>query len=181
MWQGDWWTMVSLLVSSIGWRNMKIYWPIILKLTFTMFISLKRSGSLIKGSSCPCLVCDHVCHDRYNLLLSPTYIGFKDVEEYYSACSTDKKIEKVAIPLLCLCAQDDPICSSRGIPYESFTRNDKIFLVVLPHGGHLAWLRNYPVADSSSWMEDCAIEFIEAVNKMKLASPSQKLRTSSEA
>lgn len=86
--------------------------------------------------------------------------------EYYSECSTDDKVEHVRVPLLCLNSQDDPICQHDGIPFESFERNPMLFLTVVPTGGHLGWLRSTLATNSTSWMEDSALEFLAALESI---------------
>ncbi|CUG92828.1 membrane-associated protein, putative [Bodo saltans] len=74
------------------------------------------------------------------------HFGFKCREDYYTASSVmEGKLEHVAIPMMCIGAQDDPIV---GPPphlrrWERIAQTNKnIVFVGLPAGGHLGFLGN---------------------------------------
>jgi predicted alpha/beta-fold hydrolase len=39
-------------------------------------------------------------------------------------------------------------------------------LTVVPTGGHLGWLHSTSASNSESWMEDSALQFIEALESI---------------
>ncbi|CEO97065.1 AB hydrolase-1 domain-containing protein [Plasmodiophora brassicae] len=90
--------------------------------------------------------------------------GFRDVVHYYDECSTDSRIHAVGVPLLCVNADDDPICPSHGIPVDVFASgtNENLFLTVVPSGGHVGFLHS-AFDLGHSFMERASLQFINAV------------------
>ncbi|CUG92827.1 transmembrane protein, putative [Bodo saltans] len=83
---------------------------------------------------------------EFDSLFIVPHFGFKCREDYYTAATvTDGKLEHVAIPMMCIGAQDDPIV---GPPphlrrWERIAQTNKnIVFVGLPAGGHLGFLGN---------------------------------------
>lgn len=45
------------------------------------------------------------------------HFGFKDVDHYYDEATLHNKLHKIAVPLLCLSAADDPFQPLEGMYY----------------------------------------------------------------
>lgn len=68
------------------------------------------------------------------------HAGFPSVDAYYAGSSSALSIPNVAIPLLCVQADNDPIAPKEAIPYDAIAANPNTALVVTPTGGHLGWM-----------------------------------------
>ncbi|XXQ31797.1 Serine aminopeptidase S33 domain-containing protein [Plasmodiophora brassicae] len=99
---------------------------------------------------------------EYDALVNVPTSEFESVAEYYAACSTDDKVGLVPVPLLCLQSADDPVCLAECIPVSAFQTNPHIILNIAPGGGHVGFLENARL-NSSSWMEDCTLDFFDAI------------------
>eukprot|EP00210_Caulerpa_lentillifera_P007681 g7332.t1 len=73
-------------------------------------------------------------------VLTSVTFGWNDVDHYYRNSGCAQRISKVAIPLLCIQAEDDPIAVDRAIPKDAIHSNEHCTLVLTPHGGHLGWV-----------------------------------------
>ena len=61
--------------------------------------------------------------------------GWNSVDEYYENSSSSLSIPDVAIPLLCIQAENDPIAPAEAIPYDAIAANPNCILVTTPTGG----------------------------------------------
>ncbi|KAF3774909.1 Embryogenesis-associated protein [Nymphaea thermarum] len=64
---------------------------------------------------------------------------FETVDTYYRRCSSVSYVENVSVPLLCISALDDPVCTKEAIPWDECRGNKNIVLATTTHGGHLAY------------------------------------------
>ena len=62
-------------------------------------------------------------------------------------------IQKVTIPLLCVNAEDDPICVSDAIPFHEALQNPKVILCTTKAGGHLAYYEDVAFAKAAAAAE----------------------------
>ena len=61
-----------------------------------------------------------------NLLVFPPLVVYNNGEEffaqtvdtYYRRCSSASFVGNVAVPLLCISALDDPVCTKEAIPWD---------------------------------------------------------------
>ncbi|CAI9266773.1 unnamed protein product [Lactuca saligna] len=83
---------------------------------------------------------------------------FESVDAYYRHCSSAQYVTKVAIPLLCISALDDPVCTWEAIPWDECRANKNIVLAVTRHGGHLAFFEG--LTASTLWWVRAANEFL---------------------
>ncbi|CAM6125529.1 unnamed protein product [Calypogeia fissa] len=82
---------------------------------------------------------------------------YETVDTYYRRCSSSLFVESIAVPLLCISAEDDPICTKEAIPYDECRLNPNIILGVTGHGGHLAYFEGLDA--TSIWWVRAATEF----------------------
>ncbi|KAG2627290.1 hypothetical protein PVAP13_3KG123701 [Panicum virgatum] len=61
------------------------------------------------------------------------------VDTFYRKCSSANYIGNVSVPLLCISALDDPLCTREAIPWDECRANKNIVLATTPNGGHLAF------------------------------------------
>ncbi|XP_073000260.1 embryogenesis-associated protein EMB8-like [Typha latifolia] len=64
---------------------------------------------------------------------------FETVDTYYRRCSSVSYVANVSVPLLCVSALDDPVCTKEAIPWDECRANKNIVLATAAHGGHLAF------------------------------------------
>ncbi|XP_031386485.1 embryogenesis-associated protein EMB8-like isoform X4 [Punica granatum] len=74
-------------------------------------------------------------------------------------CSSANYIGNVSVPLLCISALDDPVCSREAIPWDECRLNSNVVLATTKHGGHLAFFEG--LAGSSLWWVRASDEFLD--------------------
>lgn len=84
--------------------------------------------------------------------------GFKDAEEYYKTCSSNKFLKSIAVPTTILCSKDDPM-----VPPQVFfdaPMNFNIELHSPAYGGHLGYIHNRltPLGDHR-WMDYALVQW----------------------
>ncbi|XP_007041252.2 PREDICTED: embryogenesis-associated protein EMB8 [Theobroma cacao] len=82
---------------------------------------------------------------------------FETVDTYYRRSSSTNYVENVSVPLLCISALDDPVCTSEAIPWDECRANENIILATAAHGGHLAFYEG--ITASSLWWVRAVDEF----------------------
>ncbi|XVE67467.1 hypothetical protein DITRI_Ditri08aG0163600 [Diplodiscus trichospermus] len=95
---------------------------------------------------------------------------FETVDTYYRRSSSTNYVENVSVPLLCINALDDPVCTSEAIPWDECRANENVILATTPHGGHLAFYEG--ITASSLWWVRAVGEYFGVLS----ASPSIKGR-----
>ncbi|KAJ6884714.1 hypothetical protein NC652_031654 [Populus alba x Populus x berolinensis] len=83
---------------------------------------------------------------------------FETVDTYYRRCSSAAYVGNVSVPLLCISALDDPVCTREAIPWDECRANPNIVLATPQHGGHLAFFEG--LTASSSWWIRAVDEFL---------------------
>lgn len=96
--------------------------------------------------------------------------GFESLEDYMTTSSCSEVLDRVAVPLLGINAQNDPFISKEALEHtvERASRNPLVLLVMTPTGGHIGWgeglfLRLF----RASWAERLCVEFLEAVHLLR--------------
>ncbi|OMO92253.1 hypothetical protein COLO4_17736 [Corchorus olitorius] len=102
---------------------------------------------------------------------------FETVDTYYRRSSSINYVEKVSVPLLCVSALDDPVCTSEAIPWDECRLNENIILATTPHGGHLGFYEG--IAASSLWWVRAVDEFFGVLRSSPYIKRRQKMQGSS--
>ncbi|XP_030034456.2 LOW QUALITY PROTEIN: phospholipase ABHD3 [Manduca sexta] len=95
------------------------------------------------------LACDWGGVDRarsvrqFDAAFTAQHFGFGSVEAYYRAATLRDKLERVRVPLLCLCAADDPFQPLDAIPLREAERAQRVALAVTARGGHIGFLEGW--------------------------------------
>ncbi|CAL8470709.1 g10251 [Coccomyxa elongata] len=89
--------------------------------------------------------------------------GWPSVDAYYAGSSSSLSIPDVAVPLLCLQAEDDPIAVKGAIPYDALADNPNCALVVTPGGGHLGWAAGPGAPLGAPWADNASTEWLNSV------------------
>ncbi|XP_048616178.1 embryogenesis-associated protein EMB8 isoform X2 [Brassica napus] len=87
---------------------------------------------------------------------------FETVDTFYRKSSSTQYVGNVAVPLLCISALDDPLCTKEAIPWEECRANKNIVLATTNHGGHLAFFEG--LTASSLWWVRATNEFLGALS-----------------
>ncbi|CAI8604233.1 unnamed protein product [Vicia faba] len=90
------------------------------------------------------------------------FAKYETVDTYYRRCSSTPYVKSVSIPLLCISALDDPVCTKEAIPWDECRLNKNIVLATVKHGGHLAFFEG--ITASSLWWVRAANEFLDVLH-----------------
>eukprot|EP00850_Spirogloea_muscicola_P003263 SM000013S26432 [mRNA] locus=s13:381294:386850:- [translate_table: standard] len=101
--------------------------------------------------------------------------NFETVDTYYRKSSCAPYVSGVGIPLLCISALDDPICTKEAIPWDECRANPNVILVTTQAGGHLAYLEG--ITAHTMWWMSPMFKFLAAT---LAASPPLKNQQASQ-
>ncbi|RDX97878.1 Embryogenesis-associated protein EMB8, partial [Mucuna pruriens] len=108
---------------------------------------------------------------------------YETVDTYYRRCSSSIYVQSVSIPLLCISALDDPVCTREAIPWDECRANKNIVLATVKHGGHLAFFEG--ITASGLWWVRAVNEFLGELHsshfmhvQKKISKPSTPLVSS---
>ncbi|WVZ68022.1 hypothetical protein U9M48_017013 [Paspalum notatum var. saurae] len=87
---------------------------------------------------------------------------YETVDTYYRRCSSASYVANVSVPLLCINALDDPLCTREAIPWDECRANKNIVLATTPNGGHLAFFQG--LTAGKLWWVGVASEFLFALH-----------------
>ena len=68
------------------------------------------------------------------------YCDFRDADDYYYRAASARVIDRIAVPTLILCAEDDPFIRLSPETRARILANPHIHFVESRHGGHCAFL-----------------------------------------
>ncbi|OIV91391.1 hypothetical protein TanjilG_02009 [Lupinus angustifolius] len=108
---------------------------------------------------------------------------YETVDTYYRRCSSSTYVQSVSLPLLCISALDDPVCTREAIPWDECRANKNIVLATVKHGGHLAFFEG--ITASSLWWVRAVNEFLSVLHssqymhvQKKMSKPSTPVHSS---
>lgn len=81
--------------------------------------------------------------------------GFTDVDEYYKQSSAKEKMANTEIDTSIIFSLDDKI-----EPLKDYINSKKINLISTKYGGHLGFVRSFPIGAKSFWADDLILELI---------------------
>ncbi|KAH9626341.1 hypothetical protein KSS87_023499 [Heliosperma pusillum] len=87
---------------------------------------------------------------------------YETVDTYYRHSSSTPYVVNVAVPLLCISALDDPVCTTEAIPWDECRVNRNIVLATPQHGGHLAFFEG--ITASSLWWVRAVNEYFDVLH-----------------
>ena len=91
------------------------------------------------------------------------YCGFRDADDYYYRAAAARVVDKIAVPTLILCAQDDPFIRFTEETRAKLLANPHIVFVETRHGGHCAYLSRGH-GNEVHWAEATVIRYLRAVS-----------------
>ncbi|KAH7685412.1 Alcohol O-acetyltransferase protein [Dioscorea alata] len=98
--------------------------------------------------------------------------NFETVDTYYRHCSSAQFVGNVSVPLLCLSALDDPVCTREAIPWDECRANHNIVLATTAHGGHLGFFQG--ITASKLWWVGAVAEFLAILHSSSLTHKPRK-------
>ncbi|CAL9242915.1 unnamed protein product [Arabidopsis halleri] len=98
---------------------------------------------------------------------------FETTDTYYRRSSSSQYVGNVAVPLLCISALDDPVCTREAIPWDECRANKNIVLATTTHGGHLAYYEG--LTATSMWWARAVQEYFEVLLSSPFADRRQKI------
>ncbi|XP_053560570.1 protein ABHD15 [Bombina bombina] len=83
-------------------------------------------------------------------------------DTYWERNDPLRDIDEVAIPVLCICSQDDPVRGDphNTLPFELFETNPHFFLLLTRHGGHCGFIKEDP--SNTMWSHNVLLEFFKS-------------------
>ncbi|XP_010442473.1 PREDICTED: phospholipase ABHD3 [Camelina sativa] len=99
---------------------------------------------------------------------------FETTDTYYRRSSSAQYVGNVAVPLLCISALDDPVCTREAIPWDECRANKNIVLATTTHGGHLAYYEG--MTATSMWWTRAVQEYFEVLLSSPFADRRQKMQ-----
>jgi len=91
------------------------------------------------------------------------YCGFNDADDYYYRAASARVVDKIAVPALVLCSQDDPFIRLLPETRAKLEANPHIAFVETRHGGHCAYLSRDP-GNEIHWAESTVIRYLLATD-----------------
>lgn len=88
-------------------------------------------------------------------------------EAYWERNDPLRDVDEVAIPVLCVCSQDDPVRGEpeSSLPLELFESNPHFFLLLTAEGGHCGF-SSLPSGegDASIWSHQAVLDFLRVTS-----------------
>ncbi|KAG5269181.1 hypothetical protein AALO_G00199180 [Alosa alosa] len=89
-------------------------------------------------------------------------------DAYWERNDPLRDVDEVAIPVLCVCSQDDPVRGEpeSSLPLELFESNPHFFLLLTAQGGHCGF-SSVPVegaVDANVWSHQALLDFLRATS-----------------
>ncbi|KHN00815.1 Embryogenesis-associated protein EMB8 [Glycine soja] len=139
------------------------------------------------GENIPVAGAVAVC-SPWDLLIGDRYIRRRRVQKIYDKaiafglqdyaklrCSSSTYVQSVSVPLLCISALDDPICTTEAIPWDECKANKNIVLATVKHGGHLAFFEG--ITASHLWWVRAVNEFLGVLHSSNYMHVQEKVKT----
>jgi len=89
------------------------------------------------------------------------YCGFRDADDYYHRAASARVVDKIVVPTLVLCSQDDPFIRLLPETRAKLQGNPHITFIETRHGGHCAYLSRDP-GNEIHWAEATVIRYLLA-------------------
>ena len=88
------------------------------------------------------------------------YCGFRSADDYYYRAASARVVDRIRVPTLILCAQDDPFIRLSPETRARLLANLHIAFVESRHGGHCAFLGRAS-GDDIHWAEAAVVRFLQ--------------------
>lgn len=123
---------------------------------YDFFFVLKLRAEINKSYSIPYFAS---LWDFDNLYTAPAG-GFKNGQDYYDQCSTQRHLHRISIPTLLLTSADDPFIPSKL--YSDAKLSSTTHLHIEKHGGHIGYLtRASTPLGTNRWLDYALMQFLK--------------------
>ncbi|CAN0076202.1 unnamed protein product [Ectocarpus sp. 12 AP-2014] len=89
--------------------------------------------------------------------------GYTDAAHYHRDGSSSRYLADVRCPLLCINAEDDPICQTALFPLEEARRNPWVIFVITKAGGHIGFGEGFNPWGRQSWADRLVTRYFDAL------------------
>ncbi|KAH7568161.1 hypothetical protein JRO89_XS07G0249900 [Xanthoceras sorbifolium] len=133
---------------------------------------------VLPTNCCLSLLCfnSHVLFEILTTYATCLVGKFETVDTYYRRCSSSSYIGKVSVPLLCVSALDDPVCTREAIPWDECRANKNVVLATTHHGGHLAFFEG--ITANGVWWVRAVDEFLSVLHSSPYMHVQKKMEKS---
>jgi predicted alpha/beta-fold hydrolase len=90
------------------------------------------------------------------------YFDFRNADDYYFRAASARVVDRIAVPTLILCAQDDPFIRLLPATRALILANPHIHFVETRHGGHCAYLSS-DRGEEIHWAESVLMRYLLSV------------------
>ncbi|XP_076909740.1 embryogenesis-associated protein EMB8-like [Bidens hawaiensis] len=97
--------------------------------------------------------------------------NFDSIDAFHRWASSARLVTNVSVPLLCVNAIDDPVCTDEAIPWDECRKNKNIVLATTKHGGHIAFFEG--LSGESLWWIRVTKEFLSNLHASPTMSKQQ--------
>ena len=87
------------------------------------------------------------------------YCGFANADDYYFRAASARVVDRIQVPSLVLCAQDDPFIRLFAETRARLAANPHIVFAEPSHGGHCAFL-GPGAGDATHWAEAAVVRYV---------------------
>ncbi|KAL8264872.1 hypothetical protein R6Q59_023002 [Mikania micrantha] len=98
---------------------------------------------------------------------------FDTVDTYHRQSSCAGYVGRIKVPLLCISALDDPVCTKEALIWDECRVNKNIVLATTQHGGHLGYLDG--IDAKGIWWVRAVDEFLTVLGSSKLIKRQNKM------
>ena len=128
------------------------------------FLRSLKAKALEKATRFPELVPTAVLRARtlreFDDLLTAPLHGFRDAADYYARCSAARFLDSVAVPVLIVHAEDDPIVPGAALPLAAMRRRANLTLLLTKQGGHIGFLDRRLRPGPGGWLEQSIAGYV---------------------
>ncbi|KAI3675939.1 hypothetical protein L1987_85535 [Smallanthus sonchifolius] len=92
--------------------------------------------------------------------------NFETVDTFHRWASSVRLLTNIKVPLVCINAIDDPVCTHEAIPYDECRMNKNIVLATTQHGGHNAFFEG--MSGKNLWWVRVIEEYFSVLHSISL-------------
>uniref|UniRef100_M4BKW7 Serine aminopeptidase S33 domain-containing protein n=1 Tax=Hyaloperonospora arabidopsidis (strain Emoy2) TaxID=559515 RepID=M4BKW7_HYAAE len=89
--------------------------------------------------------------------------GYEDLESYWKVNNPMRDVDNIQVPLLCINALDDPVCTKETIPYDLFLDKPEAMLLTTAEGSHCAFFEG--IFQLKAWCHTAAMVYLDRVRE----------------
>ena len=104
-------------------------------------------------------------YDFDDKFTAPSF-GFGTADNYYATQSSNQFLDRIRVPALLVHAKDDPLVPFAVYNHPAFSRNPRLRLLAVDHGGHLGFVSK---TRPRFWLDTVLLEWIGEIRNKALA------------